>query len=191
MMVRILSILPGTVGLLCSLILLISLIGYYPDDSRIDVPIVPCSDEEACFVGMTEQDLTVPRPFLLLEINLEVSWSEPDRGWLAVVRGEAAEVCPPTDGLTSCTEEDILDFIIDGGSNSDELALNMKPGNYRFVTGGQEGSGLDSQLVTLSSSVHLNNYVELVLVIVSVLLFAGAGEMAFPLRRIWKKFRDA
>lgn len=44
-MVRILSILPGLVGGLCILMVLGSLVGINVDNSRTDVPIVPCTDD--------------------------------------------------------------------------------------------------------------------------------------------------
>ena len=69
--------------------------------------------------------------------------------------------------------------------------FDMNPGDYRFVTAGKDGSGLDSQTVTMSTSIHLDNYVEMILSVVTILLFAGAGEMAFPLRNLWNRFRDA
>ena len=78
MMVRILSILPGFVGALCAMIVVISLIGYQPAESGSEVPIVPCSEGEiVCNIGMTGSDMEVPQAFMLLDIKLEVEWSEP------------------------------------------------------------------------------------------------------------------
>ncbi len=195
MMVRIMSLLPGLIGLACTIILIASLVGYYPSESRMEVPIVPCSDDDAvgCQVGMTGEDLSVPSAFMLLEIELEAEWEEPGRSWLAVVDAAAADECPPDqNGLTTCTGEDFADYIITGGSDSDgSLVFKLSPGDYRFITAGKDGSTLDTQLVTLSTSVHLNNYFEIALAIVTVLLLAGAGEMAFPMRVLWKRFRDA
>lgn len=193
MMVRILSVLPGSVGLICGLVLIFSLIGYYPDDSELEVPIVPCTDSDAgCNIGMTGEDLSVPDAFILLDIELNVEWAEPERSWLAVVDANAAKDCPPENGLTTCTEEDIAQYIVAGGSTADgTLMFDMNPGDYRFVTAGKDGSGLDSQTVTMSTSIHLDNYVEMILSVVTILLFAGAGEMAFPLRNLWSRFRDA
>ncbi|MDP7002901.1 MAG: hypothetical protein QF911_04965 [Candidatus Thalassarchaeaceae archaeon] len=193
MMVRILSVLPGSMGLLCGIILILSLVGYSPDDSSIEVPIVPCTDSEAgCNIGMTGEDLSVPPAFVLLDIQLEVEWDEPERSWLAVVDAAAAEACPPTNGLTSCTEENIQKFIVSGGSAADgALLFDLDPGDYRFVTAGKDGSGLDSQEVTMRTSVHLDNFVEITLAVVTALLFAGAGEMAFPVRNILKRFKNS
>lgn len=195
MMVRIMSLLPGIVGLACAIVLIASLVGYYPDESRMEIPIVPCSDDDAvgCQVGMTGEDLSVPPAFMLLDIDLEVEWGEPGRSWLAVVDAAAADECPPdSNGLTACTEEDLAEYIVTGGSDADgSLIFEVGPGGYRFITAGKDGSTLDTQLVVLSTSVHLNNYFEIALAIVTVLLLAGAGEMAFPVRVLWKRFRDA
>jgi hypothetical protein len=193
MMIRILSVLPMLVGLLCALILVLSLIGYQTQETGNEVPIVPCSDDEVgCNVGMTVEDMKVPMAFGLLEITLEVDWKEPERGWLGVVDASAAEDCPPDDstGLTQCTEEQIGKFLVAGGPQSDgSMSFRVEPGSYRFVTAGYEGSGLDSQRVEMTSSIHLDNYVEIVLAGTSGLLLIGAGEMAFPLRNLLKRFR--
>ena len=193
MMVRILSVLPGFVGVLCAIIVVISLIGYQPAESGSEVPIVPCSEGEiVCNIGMTGSDMEVPLAFMLLDIELEVEWSEPNRGWIGVVESEAAETCPPdSNGLTQCESEDIEDFLITGGPNSDgSLEFQVDPGSYRFVSGGYDGAGLDSQLLKMSTSIHLNNYVELALALASGLLLLGAGEMAFPLRNLVNRFRE-
>ena len=193
MMVRILSILPGFVGALCLIIVGISLIGYQSAESGSEVPIVPCSEGEiVCNIGMTGSDMEVPLAFMLLDIKLEVEWSEPNRGWIGVVESEAAETCPPdSNGLTQCEPEDINNFLITGGPDSDgSLEFQIDPGSYRFVSGGYDGAGLDSQLVKMSTSIHLNNYVELVLALASGLLLLGAGEMAFPLRNLVNRFRE-
>ena len=53
-MVRILSVLPMLVGLLCATMLVISIFGYSPPESGTEVPIVPCTDSDiGCNVGMT------------------------------------------------------------------------------------------------------------------------------------------
>ena len=195
MMVRILSLLPMLVGLLCALILLLSLVGYQTPETGNQVPIVPCSDDDAgCYVGMTIENLEVPRAFRLLEITLELEWKEPDRGWLGVVDASAAKECPPdsSTGLTPCTEEDIGEFLVAGGPTKERdgsMSFRLEPGSYRFVTAGYEGSGLDSQRVEMSSSIHLDNIVEIVLAGTSGLLLIGAGEMAFPVRNLLKRFR--
>ena len=193
MMIRILSILPMLVGLLCALILVLSLIGYQTDPTGSQVPIVPCSaDDSGCNVGMTVDDMEVPRAFGLLEITLEVKWNEPERGWLGVVDSSAAEVCPPnrSTGLTMCTEDEIEEFLVSGGPENDgSMSFRVNPGSYRFVTAGYEGAGLDSQLVEMTSSIHLDNFVEIILAGTSGLLLIGAGEMAFPIRNLLKRIR--
>jgi len=192
MMVRILSILPMLVGLLCALILVLSLIGYQTPESGTRAPIVPCSNDDAgCNVGMTPEDINVPSAFGLLEITLDVEWKEPDRGWLGVVDSSAAKECPPdSNGLTMCTEEEIKVFLVAGGpQNHGTMSFEVKPGSYRFVTAGYEGAGLDEQLVVMTSSIHLDNFVELFLAGTSALLLLGAGEMAFPVSNLLKRIR--
>ena len=192
MMVRILSLLPMLCGLLCALIVVLSLFGYQAPTTSSEVPIVPCSDDgEGCNVAMNLEDMEVPTAFSLLDITLEIEWKEPERGWLGVVEASAAEECPPDSStrLTSCTEEEISKYLIVGGpENNGLMTVRWEPGEYRFVTGGYEGSGLSMQDVDMGASVHLNNYVEIVLATTSVLLLLGAGEMAFPLRNLIKRF---
>ena len=192
-MVRILSLLPMLTGLLCALILVLSLYGYQTPATGSQVPIVPCSNSDAgCNVGMTVDDMDVPKAFALLEITLEVEWNEPERGWLGVVDASAAEECPPdgSTGLTQCTEEEIGKYLRAGGPDSDgAMTFRIEPGEYRFVTAGYEGSGLDYQLLEMTSSIHLDNFVEIVLAATSALLLVGAGEMAFPVSKLLKRFR--
>ena len=191
MMVRILSILPGLIGIICGLIVILSLFGY-ETESGLEAPVVPCSsDDMGCNVGMTGEDLWVPKAFILLDIRMDVSWNEPERGWLGVVVSSAAEECPPdSNGLTPCSKEEIKQFLVAGGPQADgEMEFQIEPGKYRFVAGGNEGSGLDTQLVKMETSVHLNNYVEVALSGLSFLLLIGAGEMAFPIRNLFKRFR--
>ena len=90
---------------------------------------------------------------------------------------------------TSCTEEEITKYLIVGGPDNDGLTFRLEPGEYRFVTGGYEGSGLSMQDVDMDASIHLDNYVEIVLAATSALLLLGAGEMAFPVRNLLTRFR--
>jgi len=194
MMIRLLSVLPGFVGVVCTLIVIFSLVGYSPNDSGAEVPIIPCTDSElGCNVGMTQSDMGVPTAFILLDIDLEVRWDEPDRAWLGVVDSGAAAECPPdSNGLTQCTWEDMSEYLVAGGPDShDSMVFEMDPGKYRFVSAGKDGASLDSQQVVMHTSIHLNNYVEIALGAVSILLLAGAGEMAFPIRNLWKRFMEA
>jgi len=191
-MIRILSILPAIMGTICILILGASLYGYSPQKSGMEVPIVPCPEgSSGCIVGMTDEDMSVPGAFILLDIRLSLEWAEPDRSWIAVVDAEAKEDCPPdANGLTTCNEEDIAGFIVSGGPEADgSLEFRLDPGDYRFVTAGKEGSGLDSQTATMETTIQLSGYVEIALGLLAFLLFAGAGEMAFPLRNFIGRFR--
>jgi hypothetical protein len=141
---------------------------------------------------MTVDDMEVPKAFGLLDITLDVEWNEPERGWLGVVDSSAAEECPPdrSTGLTMCTKDEIEEFLVAGGPQNDgSMSFKVKPGSYRFVTAGYEGAGLDSQLVEMSSSIHLDNVVELILAGTSGLLLLGAGEMAFPIRNLINRIR--
>ncbi len=194
-MVRILSLLPGFIGVICAIIVIISLFGYESEWSELDAPVVPCSEDEdvGCKVGMTSEDADIPEAFILLDIKMEIEWSEPDRGWIGVVGADAANDCPPdSNGLTPCEAEDVVQFLVAGGpGNTGSLSWQVEPGSYRFVAGGNDGSGLDSQDVDVTVGIHLSNFVEIVLSATSLLLLAGAGEMAFPIRNLLKRFRDA
>ena len=192
MMVRILSLLPMLCGLLCALVVVLSLFGYQAPTMSEEGPIVPCSEgDEGCNVAMNLEDMEVPTAFALLDITLEIEWTEPERGWMGVVDASAAEECPPDSStrLTSCTEEEITKYLIVGGPDNDGLTFRLEPGEYRFVTGGYEGSGLSMQDVDMDASIHLDNYVEIVLAPTSALLLLGAGEMAFPVRNLLTRFR--
>ena len=192
-MVRLLSVLPGAVGAVCVLLVLVSLLGVGLEDSRSDVPIVPCTDDSVgCLVGMTSEDLEVPSSFVLLGIDLNIEWDDPDRSWIGVIESPPTEGCEPdSNGLTSCTSEDFDYFA--GGPNSDggEFEFTLEPGKYRFVTAGKDGSTLDEQIVTIKTKIHFSSFVEIVLAGVGIMLLAGAGEMAFPIKSLWKKFRDS
>ena len=192
MMMRILSILPAIVAFLCTIILLVSVVGYNPPSTRIEAPIVPCDQDISCPVGMNDADLSIPSAFMLLDIKLEISWDEPNRGWIGVVDSKVVEFCPPdSNGLTDCDSSEFEEYLVAGGPDSTgKLTFHGEPGNYRFITGGKDGSSLSSQFVIIDASVHLNYYVQIFLFISTIILFIGAGEMAFPLKRLWKKFRD-
>jgi len=194
MMMKILSILPGFVGFLCIAIMIVSLYGYTTEVIVSDIPIVPCSDDEdiGCKVAMTSSDIKVPNAFNLLEIDISVDWEESERSWFGVIQ-QFDEACEPDgNGLTNCTEADFTEYIIAGGSSSDgELEFRMEPGDYRFITGGKDGSAISNQDAVLGIEVHLNSIVELIIGGIGIFLFLGATEMAFPLRELYKKFRDA
>ena len=192
-MVRILSALPFAVGSVCVILVLGSLLGIGLEESRTNVPIVPCTDDSVgCLVGMTSDDMSVPTAFMLLDIRLTVEWDEPDRSWIGVIESPPPEGCDPdSNGLTSCTSDDFV--FVEGGPSSEggTFEFTLEPGDYRFVTAGKDGSTLDEQIVTIETEAHLSSFVEIVLGGISIILLAGAGEMAFPIRSLWKKFRDS
>tara|TARA_B100001109_G_C18863839_1_gene475654 strand:+ start:3145 stop:3720 length:576 start_codon:yes stop_codon:yes gene_type:complete len=191
-MVKILASFPFVVGGLCILIAIGSLVGIDVENSRTDVPIVPCSDESVgCTVGMTTEDLEVPNAFILLEISMELEWDEPDRSWIGVISDYPNECEPDSSGLTTCTSED-FDFVAGGPDSEDGVfKFTLEPGEYRFVTAGKDGSTLDEQLVTINPEIHLAGFVEIILLAIGFTLLLGASQMAFPLREMWKRFRDA
>ena len=87
--------------------------------------------------------------------------------------------------------EDIKDFLVAGGPESGgSMEFRIDPGSYRFVAGGHDGAGLDSMLIEVKTSIHLSNFVEFTLGAIAILLLAGAGEMAFPIRNIFGRLRD-
>ena len=89
-----------------------------------------------------------------------------------------------------CTEDEIEEFLVAGGpQNEGSLIFELDPGSYRFITAGYEGSDLDEQLVEVTSSIHLDNFVEIILAATSGLLLLGAGEMAFPIRNLLKRMQ--
>ena len=59
------------------------------------------------------------------------------------------------------------------------------------MTAGKDGSTLDEQLVTIEPEIHLAGFVEILLATIGLTLLLGASEMAFPLREMWKRFREA
>ena len=194
MMMRILSILPGFVGFLCIIIMISSIIGYSTEEVVNDIPIVPCSDDDeiGCRVAMTSSDIEVPDAFSLLEIKISVIWEESERSWFGVIQ-QYDEACEPdSNGLTNCTESDFEDYIIAGGSNADgKLQFEMEPGEYRFITAGKDSSAISQQDASLQIEIHLNSIIELIIGGIGIFLFIGATEMAFPLRELYRKFRDA
>ena len=92
--------------------------------------------------------------------------------------------------MTSCEAED-FEFVAGGPEDSDEFTFSLKPGDYRFTSGGRDGSNLDDQLVTITSTIHISNVGEILLAIIGVLLMIGAVEMIYPIKLFWKKFVKA
>ena len=196
MMIRILSVLPAVVGVICALLLLVSLYGPTLDTSRTNIPLVPCTDDAAgCPVGMTSEDLSSPAAFMLLDIELTIEWSQPGDSWIGVIASPPPSGSEPdSSGLTACTADD-FDFIAGGDSEKDgALEFDLKPGDYRFTTASTDTSGVGGeQQVTITPKIMLNPVVELLLAFVAILLFAGSGEMFVHERvmRFWKRFKEA
>ena len=197
MMVRVLSVLPGFVGLLCVILLLGSLRGIdLPQEGSV-IDMVPCEfeDPDLCLIAMTPE-ISPPTIFGILDIDLQISWQEADDAWFAVVNSDAAEVCPPDEEswLTECTVEDVENYILIGGPNEldGQMTWNIKTDDYRIITGGREGADIgDQQALTTSTQISLNWFVEFILALVSLTLFLGAGEMAFPIKKFFLKFRES
>ena len=197
MMVRLLSVLPGFVGLLCVILLLGSLRGIDLPSERSVIDMVPCEfeDPDLCLIAMTPE-ISPPMIFGILDIDLQISWQEADDAWFAVVNSDAAEVCPPDEEswLTECTVEDVENYILIGDPNEldGQMTWNIKTDDYRIITGGREGADIgDQQALTTSTQISLNWFVEFILALVSLTLFLGAGEMAFPIKKFFLKFRES
>ena len=196
MMIRILSILPAAMGIICAILLLIRLYSPTLDASRTDIPLVPCTDDSTgCPVGMSDEDLSSPTAFILLDIEVTIEWEQFATSWIGVIESPPPEDCEPdSSGLTSCTAED-FDFVA-GGPDEDggSLTFDLSPGEYRFTTASTDTSGIGGeQLVTITPEIALNPIVEILLAIVSILLLAGSGEM-FAHQRIvkaWNRFKEA
>ncbi len=193
-MVRVLSVLPGFVGFICLLLVTGSLFGIELDDTRVQATTVPCLDDDSggCPVGMTGNDFYVPWGFIMLDVDVTISWSEPGKAWIGVVDAKYAESCPPdTNGLTSC-EADDFEFVAGGPDVDDSFTFSLEPGNYRFTSGGHQGSSnLDDQLVTIGTTIQMATTGEILLAIVGILLMVGAIEMIYPIKLFWKKFVDS
>ena len=141
-------------------------------------------------------EISPPTIFGILDIDLQISWQEADDAWFAVVNSDAAEVCPPDEEswLTECTVEDVENYILIGGPNEldGQMTWNIKTDDYRIITGGREGADIgDQQALTTSTQISLNWFVEFILALVSLTLFLGAGEMAFPIKKLFLKFRES
>ena len=196
MMIRILSVLPAVIGVICTLLLIVSLYGPTLDSSRTNIPLVPCTDDTAgCPVGMTSEDLSSPTAFMLLDIELTIEWDQSDSSWIGVIASPPPSGCEPdSNGLTTCTADD-FDFIAGGGSEaSGSLVFDLKPGDYRFTTASTDTSGVGGkQLVTITPEISLNPVAEVLLALVAILLLAGSGEMFVHERimGVWKRFREA
>ena len=195
MMIRILSILPAAMGVICAILVLVSLYSPTLNSSRTDIPLVPCTDDDVgCPVGLSGDDMDSPLAFMLLDIEVTIEWDQFATSWIGVIESPPPDGCEPdSNGLTACTGED-FDFIA-GGPEEDggSLTFDLKPGDYRFATASTETSGVGGeQLVTITPQIALNPIAEILLAIVSVLLLAGSGEMFAhrSIMRAWKRFKD-
>ena len=195
MMIRILSILPAAMGVICAILVLVSLYSPTLDSSRTDIPLVPCTDDDVgCPVGLSGDDMDSPLAFMLLDIEVTIEWDQFATSWIGVIESPPPDGCEPdSNGLTACTAED-FDFIA-GGPEEDggSLTFDLKPGDYRFAPASTEPSGVGGeQLVTITPQIALNPIAEILLAIVSVLLLAGSGEMFAhrSIMRAWKRFKD-
>jgi len=189
-MVRVLGVLPGFVGFICLVLLTASLVGIELDKTGVQATTVPCLDDDAggCPVGMTGSDFHVPWGFNLLDVKIHIEWDEPRKAWIGVVDAKYAENCPPdSNGLTTCEAED-FEFVAGGPTKEDEFTFSLKPGDYRFTSGGRGGSNLDDQVVTITSTIHISTVGELLLGVIGILLMVGAVEMIYPIELFWKKY---
>ena len=144
MMIRILSILPALMGVICAILVLVSLYSPVLETSRTDIPRVPCTDDSAgCPVGLSGDDMSSPTAFILLDIEVTIEWEQFSTSWIGVIESPPPDGCEPdSSGLTACTAED-FDFIA-GGAEEDggSLTFNLKPGDYRFATASTDTSGV-------------------------------------------------
>tara|TARA_B100001750_G_scaffold128389_1_gene101960 strand:- start:1029 stop:1619 length:591 start_codon:yes stop_codon:yes gene_type:complete len=196
MMIRILSILPAVMGVICAILVLVSLYSPTLESSRTEIPLVPCTDDSAgCPVGLSGEDLGSPPAFILLDIKVTIEWEQFSTSWIGVIESPPPDGCEPdSSGLTTCTAED-FDFIAGGvEEKGGSLTFNLKPGDYRFATASTETSGIGGeQLVIITPEIGLNPIVEILLSIVAILLLAGSGEMFAhrSIMRAWKRFKEA
>ena len=166
------------------------MLGISLDTERTQIPVVPCTEvsDEGCLVGMTGSDLTVPGGFVILDVRMDIAWSEPSKSWIGVVDASFAEKCPPdADGLTTCNKDD-FEYVSGGPESSGDFVFDLQPGAYRFVSAGREGADLDEQLVTISSELAIAPLFELIFVAVGAVLLLCAIEMIYPVEVLWKRF---
>ncbi len=187
MMVRIMSALPMITGVFCVILVLVGAVGYSSDSSTVGVPIPPCApgSDENCEIGMNQDNLSVPQPFMLLDVSVSMNWDHSGEAWIGIVDADKIdwEKCSPDDqGLTGCTASDFE--IIAGGPDSETgLEWDLDPGNTRFITGGRAGTlSLDTNIVTYSYSAGMALFPMLLLGVVGVVLCLAGVQMAFPLK---------
>ena len=135
MMIRVLSILPAAMGVICAILVLVSLYSPTLDTSRTDIPLVPCTDDSTgCPVGLSGEDLSSPTAFMLLDIEVTIEWEQFATSWIGVIESIPDGCEPDSTGMPSCTAAD-FDFI-SGGPDEDggSLTFSLQPGEYRFST---------------------------------------------------------
>ena len=137
MMIRILSILPAAMGVICAILVLVSLYSPTLNSSRTDIPLVPCTDDDVgCPVGLSGDDMDSPLAFMLLDIEVTIEWDQFATSWIGVIESPPPDGCEPdSNGLTACTGED-FDFIA-GGPEEDggSLTFDLKPGDDVTIAG--------------------------------------------------------
>ena len=191
--VRILSVLPGAVGVLCLLIAGISVYGIDLDSERVQIPVVPCTEvsDEGCSGRNDWIRSKGPVWLSLMDVELTIEWSQPSKSWIGVVDASYADSCPPDgDGLTACTKDD-FEFISGGPDSPGNFKLDLQPDSYRFVSAGKEGADLDEQLCNNQPSRELHRYLNLLLLAIGAILLIGAIEMIYPVEVLWKRFVDS
>ncbi|MDP6742206.1 MAG: hypothetical protein QF807_00135 [Candidatus Thalassarchaeaceae archaeon] len=187
MMVRIMSVLPLLTGALCVLLVLVGAIGYTSNSETVEVPIPPCipGSDDDCEVGMNQDNLSVPQPFMLLDVTVEMHWDHGDDAWIGVVDVDSIDWdnCGPDDqGLTGCTASQ-FDIIAGGPTSQDGLEWDLDPGETRFITGGRAGTlSLESNVVTYTYSIGMATLPMLILGVIGVVLCLAGVQMAFPVK---------
>ena len=85
---------------------------------------------------MNHDNLSIPQPFMLLDVKVTMEWDHPNDAWVAIVDAEHIDYdkCEPNDqGLTGCTLSDFT--ILAGGPESEgSLVWDLEPGSTRFIT---------------------------------------------------------
>ncbi|MBJ84089.1 MAG: hypothetical protein CMB52_01045 [Euryarchaeota archaeon] len=181
-MVRVFSVLPFATGLICMLLVAISLFGFASGTIDDEIPAIPCpTPQEGCPTGMSDADLDVPSAFIMLDVKLEIKMELDDDSWIGVVDSKYAETCPPGEsGLTDCSASD-YEFLAGGPDHEGPIHLSLEPGSLRFVTGGDEGSTqLQENAIETTWSVHLATWIEVLLTAGGVVLCLSGVHMAFP-----------
>ena len=181
-MVRVFSVPPFATGLICMLLVAVSLFGFASGTIDDEIPAIPCpTPQEECPTGMSDADLDVPSAFIMLDVKLEIKMELDDDSWIGVVDSKYAETCPPGEsGLTDCSASD-YEFLAGGPDHEGAIHLSLEPGSLRFVTGGDEGSTqLQENAIETTWAVHLATWIEVLLTAGGVVLCLSGVHMALP-----------